>query len=316
MRVAVLDSQVPFHPDAGDELAGALCGALREHGHEAELIRLPFRADPPERVVEQMLAVRLVNLDNVDRAVALRFPAYLLAHGHRAVWLQRRAPALPAAAARSARAAERAFLDEADRLYAPSALSARELASDTGLRAAVLYAPLEDEHAYRFERHGMRLLLVAQRGPTAGVAVAFAALARAPAAQLTLACHPADAEAMLALAGELGARGRIELAELPPGRPIELLAHSRAVVCVERDSEELAREAFRSHKGVIALADCGCAGELVLDGVNGRIVTTLEELAAALEEISQDARLAERYGAAAAAMPRASWENVVAELTR
>lgn len=312
MRVAVLERQVPFAGD-GDGVAAELCRALREHGHEVELIRLPFPQELSERVVEQMLAVRLVNLDNVDRAVALRFPAYLLPHEDRVVWLARRAARRAGALGECVLGAERACLAEAARVHAASALLARGLARETGLQASVLYAPLREEQAYRCERYGDRLLLNAATGVTAGVAVALAALAGAPSARLTVACGAQDAARLRALARELDVAERVEAAAEPL---VELLARARAVVCVERDSELAARQAFRSRKGVLALADCGCADELVRDSVNGRLAAGVEELAAAFEELSADPAIAERYGEAAAAAPSASWEAVVAELTR
>jgi glycosyltransferase involved in cell wall biosynthesis len=312
----VLEPQTPMRPDDGAELAERLCEALDEHGHEVELIRIPFREELGERVLEQMLAVRLVNLDNVERAVALRFPAYLLPHEGRVVWLQQRALARGGELGASVRAAERRYLAEAARVHATSALAARELARDTGLWAPVLYEPLREDGAYRCERYGERLLLLAGDGVTPSVAVALAALALAPAARMTLACPAAALEAVAALARELGTHERVELVELTERGPVELLAVARALVCVERDSELSAREAFRCGKAVIALADCGCAGELLRDGVNGRVAATVEELGQAYEELSQDLGLAERYGIAASSVPEASWESVVAELTR
>lgn len=312
----MLEPQTPLRSDDAAGLAARLCQALREHGHDVELIRIPFCEELGERVVEQMLAVRLINLDNVERAVALRFPAYLLPHEDRVVWLQQRAAAPPGAPGVSVRAAERSYLAEAVRLHAGSALAARELARDVGMSAPVLYAPLSDGGAYRCERYGERLLLLAADGVTPAVAVAVAALARAPGARLTLACPATAAEALAALARELDAQEQVELVEIPDGRPFELLAAARALVCVERDSELLAREAFRSSKAVIALADCGCAVELVRDRVNGRVAATVEELGQAFEELSRELALAERYGAAASSVPEASWESVVTELTQ
>ena len=316
MRVAVLEPQAPLRSDDAAGLAARLCQALREHGHDVELIRIPFCEELGERVVEQMLAVRLVNLDHVDRAVALRFPAYLLPHEDRVVWLQERASAPAGAIGVSVRAAERSYLAEAARVYAGSSLAARELARDSGLLASVLYAPLWDGGDYRCDRYGERLLALAPDGVTPAVAVALAALAAAPAARLSLACPSSSAQVLGALARELGAQERVELVELPAGRPVELLAAARALVCVERDSELAAREAFRSSKAVITLTDCGCAGELVRDRVNGRVAANVEELARAFEELSGDLAAAERYGAAASRTPEASWESVVAELTR
>ncbi len=327
MKVAVLDSQIPFRSGESEWLAGRLCEALRERGHVSELIRIPFNGERPQAVVDQMLAMRLVHLDNVDRAVALRFPAYLLAHEGRVVWLAERFGAawvsgLPGEVRVSVRAAERAYLGEAARVHAGSALLARTLARDVGVAASVLYAPLRSDGAHRCERYGDYLLLAGAESVTPGVCVAFAALSRAGgSARLVVACAREPTAALRQLPGELGVAGRVELVAAAAGSPgrIALLAGARAVVCVEDACEEVAREAFASRKAVIALADCGCVPGLVRDGVSGRVAATLEELTAAFDEISQDAALAERHGATALGLLAElgiSWDAVAAELTR
>jgi glycosyltransferase involved in cell wall biosynthesis len=157
---------------------------------------------------------------------------------------------------------------------------------------------------------------------TAGLCVALAALARSQTpARLLVACAAPATQPLLELARALGVEGRIELAEAPAGSAawIALLAGARAVVATEHDCEDLTREAFQARKAVIALADCGCVPGLVRDGVSGRVATTLDELAAAFDELSQDAALAERLGTGALDTLSAlevSWETVVSELTR
>ena len=61
-------------------LAEWLVLALKERGHLAELVRIPFAWTPPARIADSMLAARLVRLPDVDRVVALKFPAYYVPH--------------------------------------------------------------------------------------------------------------------------------------------------------------------------------------------------------------------------------------------
>ena len=60
---------------------------LRRYGHDAELLRIPFRWDPAERLYDEMLACRMMRLYNVDRVIGLKFPAYLIPHPHKTLWL-------------------------------------------------------------------------------------------------------------------------------------------------------------------------------------------------------------------------------------
>src|SRR5262249_41662906 len=87
MKIAVLNNCVPFLRGGAEHLADALVTKLAEHGHKALLVRIPFRWDPPEKILEHMLACRLMRLPEVDRAVALKFPAYCVPHPNKVLWL-------------------------------------------------------------------------------------------------------------------------------------------------------------------------------------------------------------------------------------
>jgi glycosyltransferase involved in cell wall biosynthesis len=87
MKIAVLNNCVPFLRGGAEHLADALTAKLQEYGHEAVLIRVPFRWDPPEKIIEHMLACRLLRLPNVDRAIAIKFPAAYVPHPNKVLWL-------------------------------------------------------------------------------------------------------------------------------------------------------------------------------------------------------------------------------------
>jgi glycosyltransferase involved in cell wall biosynthesis len=73
-------------------LAEGLMRALRAQGHAAEIVAIPFKWYPPERILDQVLACRLLDVsesggDSIDRVVGLKFPAYLIPHPHKVLWL-------------------------------------------------------------------------------------------------------------------------------------------------------------------------------------------------------------------------------------
>lgn len=87
MRVLVVNNMAPFVWGGAEELAAHLQRNLLAEGHEAEVLRIPFRWAPAEVVASQMLLVRALELWNVDRVIALKFPAYLIRHPNKTVWL-------------------------------------------------------------------------------------------------------------------------------------------------------------------------------------------------------------------------------------
>lgn len=92
MRILIVTAQVPFVRGGAEILAEGLIHALRAQGHEAEIAAIPFKWYPPERIVEQALACRLLDVsesggDPIDRVIGLKFPAYLIPHPHKILWL-------------------------------------------------------------------------------------------------------------------------------------------------------------------------------------------------------------------------------------
>ena len=92
MRVIVASVRPPFVPGGADVLAQELIKALLVQGHEADLVMIPFNPIDPSRLADQMLACALIDMRSingvrVDRLIALKFPAYLMPHSEKVVWL-------------------------------------------------------------------------------------------------------------------------------------------------------------------------------------------------------------------------------------
>ncbi len=92
MRVGIATVQVPFVRGGAEMLAESLLTALRDAGHEAEIIAMPFKWYPAARVPEHMLAARLMQVEEsvgqrIDRLIGLKFPAYLMPHPSKRLWL-------------------------------------------------------------------------------------------------------------------------------------------------------------------------------------------------------------------------------------
>jgi glycosyltransferase involved in cell wall biosynthesis len=88
MRVLVVTNMVPFVRGGAEELADHLVKNLNAHrGVAAEQLRLPFRWDPPDQLIDQMFIAQTLQLYNVDRVIGLKFPAYMIPHDHKTLWL-------------------------------------------------------------------------------------------------------------------------------------------------------------------------------------------------------------------------------------
>jgi len=78
---------MPFVWGGAEELAAHLANECIKLGHESEILRIPFQWDPASLIPSQMLMVDALELWNVDRVIALKFPAYLIRHPHKTIWL-------------------------------------------------------------------------------------------------------------------------------------------------------------------------------------------------------------------------------------
>src|SRR5205085_4754124 len=65
---------------------------LREREHEVDLVTVPYKWYPGERVLSQAFLWRLLDLEEangrpIDLVVATKFPSYVVRHSNKVVWL-------------------------------------------------------------------------------------------------------------------------------------------------------------------------------------------------------------------------------------
>ena len=92
MRIAITLTQVPFSRGGAEIHAEALKDQLVARGHSVDIVTVPFKWYPPEKILDCMLAARLtdlteVNGDKIDLMIAMKFPAYYIPHPNKALWL-------------------------------------------------------------------------------------------------------------------------------------------------------------------------------------------------------------------------------------
>lgn len=86
MKILIVNNMAPFIWGGAEELAVNLQKNLLAEGHEAEILRIPFQYEP-SHIPSQMLMVRSFKLTHADRVIALKFPAYLIPHHSKTLWL-------------------------------------------------------------------------------------------------------------------------------------------------------------------------------------------------------------------------------------
>ena len=175
MKIAVLNNWVPFVRGGAEYLADALVRKLEEYGHEAVLVRLPLRWNPPEKILEHILACRAVRLDRVERAIGLKFPAYYVPHPNKVLWLLHQfrqaydlwgtpmqdLPGTPEGCRirEVIIHADNRFLPECRRIYTNSHVTGERLRKFNGLASTVLYPPLLEPERFRSTGYGEHIFM-------------------------------------------------------------------------------------------------------------------------------------------------------------
>lgn len=133
-------------------------------GHQAELLRIPFQWEPATRIPSQMLLARALELSNADHVIALKFPAYLIQHSSKTLWLvhqYRQAydlydsghSNLPKGATgenirQLIKHADDECFRNARRIFAISDVTQQRLERYNGVRAEILRVPINDPERF------------------------------------------------------------------------------------------------------------------------------------------------------------------------
>jgi len=343
MRIAVVNSQTPFVRGGAEQLAEWLVDRLREHGHRAELVRLPFRWHPLPNLLEHALAARLVRITDVDRVIGLKFPAYYVPHDDKVLWVlhQHRQAydqwgtefGLPDTAEgryiRTAIAeADNRLLAAPRRVYTISEVVARRMRTYNGHEPTVLYPPLGDEQSYYCAEPGNYVFFPSRINQLKRQLLAVQAMRHVSSdVRLVIAGEPdhrrLDLDPVSKLAGERELRSRVEVVArwLPERRKLELLAHCLGVLFppYNEDYGFVTLEGFLSSKPVITCTDSGGPVELVEDGVSGWVAEPdPRSIAEAIDRLAGNRHRAAQMGVSGRERVRAlgiDWDHVVEELT-
>ena len=347
MKVLVVTSGMPFIRGSGEILADNLCQALSAAGHEAELIHIPFQHYPPNRIPDQILACRLLDLSEtcgvrIDRVIGLKFPAYLIPHSNKVIWLlhqHRTAYELwdhPMAGdlihhadgpviREAIRQADRELIPEAKAVYTLSENVSGRLRRFCGIAGEPLYNPPAHASLFYASSAGDYFFFPSRVTGLKRQLLVIAALARCQERTRVRYAGEADSPRELAACVDairhLKVEGRVEwLGWISEEQKRELYANCLGVLFppVDEDYGYVTLEAMLSSKPVITCADSGGPLEFVVDRQTGWVVEpTPEALAQAMDALWADRRCAATMGEAGRARYedlKISWEDVVEKL--
>ena len=324
MKILIVNNMVPFLRGGAESLATNLVRHLRRYGHDADLLRVPFRWEPAHRILDEMLACRMMRVNNVDRIIGLKFPAYLIPHPHKTLWVVhqfRQAYDLAESGhshlvndptgqelRRSITAADNECLAESDGISTISRVVSDRMLRFNNVPSHVLHPPVDDADDFKplssdnyifcggrinsFKRQ--KLLVQAMRHTTSKIKLVVAGPPD----------NPADGVQLERIIDKhkLHDRVTLELGFLKRERLVDLVNRSLACAYVPYDEDYgyVTLEAFYAGKPVITTHDAGGVLDFVTDQLTGRIVDpTPESLANAIDEFAENRQATVALGKAA-----------------
>ena len=339
MRIAVSAPHVPFVRGGAEIFSERLIDELRKRDHEAELVTIPFKWYPGERVLTQAFLWRLADLEEADGApidlvIATKFPSYVVRHPNKIVWLLhqfRQAYELDGtelgqfdespegrALRRAVHRLDKVSLGEARKLFATSRNVADRLRRSTGLEAEVLAHPPQ-ELPYRCDEYGDFILSVGRIDRAKRVELLIDALGADESLRCVVAGEGPDRDRLERLAHERGLDGRAEFAgRVSEQQLADLYARCLAVYYapVDEDFGMVPYEAFLAEKPVVTTTDAGGPLEVVGDRETGLVCeptpTAVAEACAWLRDHPDETRKWGRAGLRAA--EQLTWDAAIDRL--
>ena len=330
MKFAVCRPQVPFVRGGAEIFTDELARRLQERGHEAEIVSVPFKWYPGDRVLTQAFLWRLLDLTEtdgrpIDLVVATKFPSYCVRHPNKVVWLvhqfrqayeldgtelgQFSDSAADRATRRKVQRLDRVALGEARKVFATSQNVADRLARSTELAAEVMPHPPQ-ELSYHTDAYEPFVFSVGRLDRAKRIDLLIHAAAR-QGIDVVIAGVGPDRERLESLAnGRVRFTGRVSEDELA-----DLYARCRAVFYapVDEDFGMVPFEAFLAAKPVVTTTDAGGPLDVVRDRETGRVVEpSVEGVASALGMDEVDARTWGQAGKEVA--ERLTWDSAIDRL--
>ena len=344
MNVAVINVMVPFVYGDAEFLADSLCKKIQEFGHSAQVIRFHYSHFPAEHILDGIFAARAMRLENMDSVIALKFPAYLIPHPNKRLWLVHQLreaydledteydffaktanDVMVKAAIRECD--NKCFKELEGKIYAISKAASDRLMKYNGISSQVLYPPLPDEEIYSAQAYGDYIFYPSRLSRSKRQHLAVEAMRHVKSnVKLVLAGRGDSKEDESLIFGliekwQLGDKVTFINRSISQEERAKLYQDALGVIYIPFDEESFSYvplEAFQSEKPVIAATDSGDAEILIKDGITGLVAPPdAKSLAEAMDRLYLNKRKAQEMGMNGLLLLRElniSWANVIEKL--
>lgn len=322
--IAVCAAQVPFFRGGAETHVAGLVRELKERGFEVDLISIPYKWYPHEKLLRsiemwQMLDLSESNGKAIDMVIATKFPSYFVQHANKVLWLihqyrqiydlfETPYSGFDRSRRKDMELRERLIrmdnqtLGTYKRIYTNSANTAKRLKKYNGIESTPLYHPPQLAGQYFTANYDDYILSVGRMDPLKRVDMLIRSLKYCgPKVKCKIAGTGPESQMLQSLAKECGVSERVEFLGFVTGEMLlNLYANCSAVFFAPQDEDYgyITLEAFLSQKPVITSFDSGGPLEFVEHQINGLILDSLEEekIGKKIEELLSDKEKCRNFG--------------------
>ena len=340
MNIIIPSVQVPFIKGGADFHINNLHRALNKFGHKVEVVRFPFKFNPPEYIIDLIKFVKNLNFNefngyHIDKVISLQFPAYYVNHHDKTLWIMhqhRSVYDLYNISDKSSKLKElrdiiissdnQCFKSVSNPIFANSKNVARRLKYFNNIDAIPLYHPPHDEdkfycdHVENYIFFPSRLEYLKRQD----LVIRAFKFVKSP-IKLYLAGEGSHYHNYKKLIEELNLQHKVKLlGRVSQDDKIKLYANALGVVFPPQDEDYgyVTLEGMLSKKPIITCKDSGGVLEFVEDRVNGFITEpTPQHIAEKIEWLYNHKKEAIGLGQNGYDLYKSkniSWDNVVSTL--
>lgn len=342
-NILICTTQVPFTRGGAESHVEGLRRAFVAAGYDAEVAALPFKWYPPEEIMRGALAWRMLDVSEangkpIDLVVGMKFPAYVVAHERKVLWVMHQYRAAYNLAGTAfddlshypegprvrewIRDCDNRFIGEARKVFANSRTVADRLRRHNRIESEPLYHPPPRAEALRAGEQGDYIFYPSRLEPQKRQEILIEALTqtRTP-VRVVFAGGARDMRHYESLVKQHGVGARVELRGfVAEDEIIELYADALGVCYLPFDEDYgyVTLEGMLAAKPIVVARDGGGATEFVEHESEGLIVEPdARAVAEALDALYADRERARRMGERGRAKLTAanlSWGHVVEKI--
>lgn len=348
MKIVLLTAQICFVSGGAEMHVNNLKKALEAHGHQVEIVALPFNDNPVERIEDNIVAARLLDIEAswggpIDLAIGMKFPTYLIPHRNKVMWIlhqHRQCYDLFDTEYSNIKNdaegnrikdiitnADTRYIAEAKHVFANSRNVANRLKKFNGIDAEPLYHPCPDMEKFYCGKSENYILMPSRINATKRQLLAVQALALTKSdIKLYIAGrsdNPVLKDQINDIVKEHGMEDKVKHFDyVEQEEKFALYANCRGVLFIPKDEDlgYITIEGMASSKPVITAKDSGGPLEFIDDRVTGYICEPeAADIAKAIDELAADENKAVEMGKKAKeklGTLNMSWDNVVKELLK